>query len=93
MKATVEQFEVLLPKHEAGLTLTENEHLTVYQTVREYTYGDDEDEWVSPEEKKRAIETNTLWRIQWYPHTPVGHHSLQASSLVALIQAISSKEN
>jgi hypothetical protein len=60
-----------------------------YMSVREF----DETEfgagdWVSEEERQRAYETNACWRLQWYPYTPVGFSSIQASSLEAIGKAV-----
>lgn len=46
------------------------------------------DEWVSPEEREKAIANNSVWSIQWYPDTPVGFCILYASSFEALIEGI-----
>jgi hypothetical protein len=51
------------------------------------TYNDPRD-WVSPEEREKALENNSVWSIQWYPNTPVGFCQLYASSLEALLEAI-----
>lgn len=46
------------------------------------------DQWVSPEERKKALENNSVWSAQWYPDTPVGFCILYASSFNALITAL-----
>lgn len=74
--------ELPFPEHKCGLYLTHNEHLDLYQTVEQFT--EDSDGWVSTEEKKKAIATNELWQLQWYPDTPVGFYVLKASSLEAI---------
>lgn len=77
------------PEHKASLTLAHNEHLDYYTTVKEEIedrpdwYRDDD--WVSLEEKQKAIDTNEVWTLQWYPDTPVGFHKLHASTLEALM--------
>lgn len=73
-----------LPPHKGGLYLTHNEHKGVYETVALFTGRDRDDQWVSPEEKRKAIETDELWCLQWYPDTPVGFCVLMASSLEAI---------
>lgn len=52
------------------------------------TYNDLRD-WVSPEERDRALANNCVWSVQWYPETPVGFHQLYASSFTILIKALS----
>lgn len=87
-----------LPRHIA-LALYHNEHAGNYQTVAEYIgMGSDryaahdmrfdDDEWVSPEEKAKAIETNELWECRWNPRAPVGSCVLCASTLEALLASL-----
>jgi hypothetical protein len=73
-----------LPKHAAGLYITHNDHKNVYYTIEEhYGYVDDR-EWVSPEEKLKAIELDSVWELHWYPDTPIGSYKVVASSLEAI---------
>lgn len=63
-----------------------------YCTVAKYLddYGPEDFDrygWVSPEERQKAIDTNSWWLLQWYPETPVGFCWLSASSLEALLAA------
>lgn len=83
------------PKHDASLHLTHNGHLSNYQTVAECVEHDDHlhkdrcglYDWVSEEQKAKAIETNDFWHLQWYPNTPVGFCSLAAADLDVLLAA------
>ena len=73
-----------LPAHHS-LSLEHNGHRTVYQTVEQYYCGVDWiDDWVSDAEMQKAIETDEVWVLHWYPRTPVEFHWLLASSLEAL---------
>jgi hypothetical protein len=47
----------------------------------------EEEDFVSSEEYKKALEQNQLIRFQWYPQTPVGFHVVYATTLYALIEA------
>lgn len=82
-----------LPRHDISLTLTHNDHKSVYQTVLQsiesQDHGYSDDCWVSPEQKRKAIETNDCWMIQWYPDTPVGFYILAAADLDVLLKAAS----
>lgn len=82
---------VTLPRHDASLHLTHNEHKANYETVeaaiQSGTYPDDE--WVSPEQRAKAVDTGDVWMLQWYPHTPVGFCRLIACDLQALLEAAS----
>jgi len=77
------------PDHKCALILTHNEHKNVYMTVaesidqRSFAYCD----WVSSEQKEKAIATNECWSLQWYPETPVGFCLLSAADLDVLLEA------
>jgi hypothetical protein len=77
------------PEHKASLHLTHNEHKSYYQTVaqavEEQSHG--YKDWVSEEQKQKAIETNDCWYLQWYPETPIGFNILAAADLDVLLQA------
>lgn len=84
------------PRHDCGLHLTHNNHKDYYQTVEQYIKDiadrSDEDEgekedWVSDEQRTKAIETNEMWELTWYPDTPVGSFCLWASDLEVLLKA------
>lgn len=78
------------PAHECSLTLQHNEHLNYYSTVADeledptsrLSRGVD---WVSDEQREKAIATNNLWTLQWYPKTPIGFCSLAACDLEELL--------
>lgn len=78
------------PNHKASLHLTHNQHKAYYRTVQEAI--DDEDhgyvnDWVSPEQRQKAIDTDECWTLQWYPETPVGSCMLAAADLDVLLAA------
>lgn len=77
------------PEHKAAMFLTHNEHLNYYRTVAQSIKQGDPgyQDWVSDEQKTKAIETNDCWFIQWYPHTPGGFHILAAADLDVLLEA------
>jgi len=83
------------PKHLAGLALRHNDHLGVYETVQQQI--DDEHcdyrNWVSEEQKQKAIDTNDCWTLHWYPNTPVGFYTLAAADLDILLQAALEYDN
>lgn len=79
------------PKHEVSLHLFHNDHKSVYQTVAESIeqgdHGYRDDDWVSDEQKQKAIATNECWMLQWYPRTPVGFNLMSAADLDVLLEA------
>jgi hypothetical protein len=79
------------PKHDASLHLTHNDHKSSYRTVQEAINDGDlgycRDDWVSPEQKQKAIDTNDCWTLLWYPNTPFGFCKLSAADLDVLLAA------
>lgn len=82
------------PKHEASLHLTHNDHKSYYLTVKQAIEQEDHgySDWVSEEEKQKAIETNDCWTLQWYPNSPVGFCILSAHSLDVLLASSAAEE-
>lgn len=76
-----------LPEHKAGLMIRHNDHKNVYETIEQYERGDSSDYWISEEERQKAIETDELWELQWYPETPVGFYMIYGSTLEAVLEA------
>jgi hypothetical protein len=79
-----------LPKHKASLTLTHNDHKDYYESVkqnieREHPSYDKED-FISEEDMQKCIDTNELWKLQWYPDTPIGSYTVLGSTLEIVLQ-------
>lgn len=76
---------MILPKHKSGLYLTHNEHKDVYETVKDWIEFShpayDKDDFISPEDMQKCIESNDCWSLQWYPNTPIGFHKVCGSTL------------
>ena len=79
----------MLPKHAAGLTIERNPGRVAYESVAQWlisaTAYSGEPSWSSPEARVRAIETDDVWVMQWYPATPVGFHLIAAPTLGELL--------
>jgi hypothetical protein len=75
-----------LPAHDAALFLTHNEHKNYYEDAAKWIeeQGDLFD-WQSDGHKRRAIETDSVWVLQWYPNTPVGFNAIAAPTLDELL--------
>ena len=84
------------PKHYASLHLEHNPHkayyLTVSESVRDQDHGFRDDDWISEEQKQKAINTNDVWTLQWYPDTPVGFYIKSAADLEALLEYCNAME-
>lgn len=71
-----------------SLYLTKNEHAGDYRTAAEwidlnpYDFSGDD-----PAEIERMKQTNTIWRLQIYPRTPVGFEMWHCATLAAAINA------
>lgn len=76
-----------LPKH-LVLHITHNDHKSVYQSVAEYVEEIPSDEWVPGTARQRAIETNELWCVHWYPTTPVGFNVVYGQTLQEILDYI-----
>ena len=77
------------PPHKASLYLTHNEHLSNYETVAQAIEDGDFGmrDWVSEEQKQKAIAANDCWILQWYPDTPIGFYVRAAADLDVLLEA------
>jgi len=78
------------PKHEAGLSLKHNEHHELYEKIAGYIeerrdYFDD-DVWATQTSKQRAIETDSLWVLHWYPNSPVGFNVVAGATLEEVLK-------
>ncbi|UAB77002.1 hypothetical protein INR77_09095 [Erythrobacter sp. SCSIO 43205] len=100
----IEQLEadlrLLLDGEFTSLTIGFNDHHACnYVDAQEYHdrfheyQGDENDiiDWVSEEERVKAISENRVWTCQWYPRTPAGFNCIGASSLSSLVAALRAK--
>lgn len=77
------------PAHKAGLIMEHNPHLNVYESASEWIRNQEERgcsaEWKCEEAKGRAIATNEIWTLQWYPETPIGFNIVAAPTFEELL--------
>jgi len=82
-----------LPRHKCGLYLTHNEHKDIYQTATDWLNEHQElHDWKNEEHKLRAISTDEIWILHWYPDTPIGFYSIVAPTLEELLEYASEIE-
>lgn len=74
-----------LPPDKCGLTLEHNSARSYYQTVGQSLEEQDEWDWPSIEARQRAIDTNEIWTLVWFPETAVGSYSIAAPTLEELL--------
>ncbi len=80
--------ETDFPAHAASLHLTHNDHKSTYETIEAWEeHGEREDDWVSREQREKAIANDSVWELQWYPNTPIGFIRLLACDLDVLLAA------
>jgi len=84
------KLEDRLPEHEASLHITHNQHKAYYDPIERYIEDNDieDDDWATPTSRKRAIETDSIWELQWYPNTPVGFNVLYGATLEEILQTL-----
>ena len=81
---------IKFPQHKGSLTLTHNGHKDYYEAVESYersSFPESPIGWVSEEQRRKAIEADDVWVLQWYPETPIGFVRLAACDLSALLEA------
>jgi hypothetical protein len=80
--------EASLPEHKAELSITHNEHRCSYESAADFldACAIDADELARPDEIERMIESDSIWCLQWYPHTPLGFNRRYAATLGALLE-------
>jgi hypothetical protein len=77
-----------------SLTVTFNDHAISYQTAAQWWHDEEQSEcppeWPSEEEKRKALETNSVWLCYWNPDTPVGSCVVAAASFETLMMHVNS---
>lgn len=77
------------PKHDAGLQLEHNIHKSRYMTAAQWMENEGHDyDWNSNEAKQRAIDTDEVWTLIWFPDTPVGSCMVAAPTLRELLELV-----
>ena len=82
--------EADFPEHACSLHLEHNPHRNVYESVPDWISDNayrEHFQWTSTEQKDKAVATDNLWTLQWYPNTPIGFYSLVACDLDVLLTA------
>lgn len=70
------------PKHKCGLTLEHNPHKTYYERIEDYIEQRDlVEDFETSDQLQRALNTDELWVLQWFPRTPVGSYVVAAPTL------------
>lgn len=77
-----------LPEHKASLHITHNQHKAYYQPIEEYIIETEirDSEWANTDSRQKAIKTDSLWELQWYPNTPAGFNRVYGATLDGVLQ-------
>ena len=76
-----------LPNHKCSLSICHNEHKDNFMPVAEWAEIGNL-KFASEADKKKAIESDEIWTIYWYPETPMHFDTLSASTLSSLLDAV-----
>lgn len=73
---TDEMIGLIIRRNPNHLNISFNEQWVCYRTVSDEIESQDapytDDAFMSAEDRRRCMDTNTLWTVQYYPNTPVG---------------------
>lgn len=91
--AVAHELEALFPAHEGELSLRHKAPRASYMTVEEFlSYPGIEPQWVSSDERRKAVEANEMWEARWYPPS-LGAVKMAASTLEALLEGLKALES
>lgn len=76
-----------LPKHNCELSLTHNEHKSYSQDLKYFIVNRHLHKYFDNGlAVEKAIQTDSIWVLQWYPDTPVGSHIIAAPTLEEVLK-------
>lgn len=80
------------PKH-LSMTISHNEHRSYYQTVEQYLNEEDNSmALITAADRAAMIEADSIWKLQWYPRTPVGSYCVYAATLERAVELTNSAD-
>lgn len=74
----------MIRSESGGLELSFNSHRVDHLTTAEHLAQDDCNEWVSEEQKQKALEKNSVWELRWYPWGSTSWSQVAAADLPEL---------
>jgi hypothetical protein len=75
-----------LPEHKCGLYLQHNQYRDYYQSPAEWIEDHDVYDWKDEASKQAAIDSSSIWTLQWYPETPIGFYAIAAPTLEEVLE-------
>ena len=82
-----EKLEKLIGGHPNHLNISFNDHWVYYESAQDWV-DEENRNWVSDEDREKAIRENSIWSVQYYPNTPVGFVAVCGSDLEVVIDAL-----
>ncbi len=75
------------PNFKCAMYLQCNDHKNIYQSAADWIVDNlDHYHWKDDSAIQRAIDTDTIWTLQWYPDTPVGCYAVAAPTLHEVLE-------
>lgn len=74
-----------LPDHKCGLFLEHNVHRNFYENAADWIEQNDHYTWKDEASKQVAVQSDSVWTLQWYPETPIGFFAVAAPTLEELL--------
>ena len=68
--------------------ITHNMHKSKYDTIQEYTNGENYDNECDPEDYKKILELDEIWECQIYPVTSIGFINIVVPTWERLVEEI-----
>lgn len=72
---------IVWPTHKCGLHLAHNQHKDYYERIDKYTSEKNAPPFKDEAARQRAIATDEIWELHWYPHTPIDFLAIAAPTL------------
>lgn len=76
-----------LPEH-LTLSIQHNDHKSYYLSIEKYFEDHPQLQKIDVDIKKRCIENNSIWEIQWYPKTPISFYYVCAPTLEEALRLV-----
>lgn len=86
----MDEWIAALPRH-INLSIEHQPHKSNYESIESYEQWRGSraaDDWASPEQREKAIATDNLWTVQWYPDSPVAFCFMMGADLDVLLARI-----
>jgi hypothetical protein len=61
-----------LPPHKCSLTLCHNNHRDYHEPLEVWFEDNERFQFRDAESRQRAIQSDDIWTLPWYPETPIG---------------------